>query len=365
MTVATWVITITSGITSAIGIYAMIPSERYAIFLASLAGLAITMLLVAAWSYMFEHTRRRDLKLLLALPPILAIVALVSTWSNATALVGPAAVRMHLKEFAAQYQPAINEAQRRGEGNASIVDAINSEAAAFAADVEGEVKEGRLTGSPGRGAVTITLERVADKLASMSEAVTQAAEDNNTAILAATKAFADLQILAERDDTRPGHVKEATEELRSAIIKIDSVSPARTVAAMLPAIDGISGSLLEPEGAGFAAKQRDAINEHIEPRLESMQQALAELADKSVGETDNLPIYEPITPPEAVLRYGAQFPVQWAIAAALDAAPMVFLFLLILGPYGNRGETAEELRMSIGEAIKVRDALNRLQTEAQ
>lgn len=361
MRAATWVITITSGVTSAIGIHVMIPSERYAIFLACMAGLAITMLLTSIWTYLFNHTGQKDLRLLLAVPVIIPIIAAISTWSNATALVGPAAMRMHIKSFASEYQESINEAQRRGESNTRIVAAISSEAAAFKADVKGEIEDGRLTGSPGRGTVTITLERIAEKLESMSVASMKASEENAIYINAASESYTRLLILAERDSTRPSDVKEATERLRSAIIKIDEVSPAKTVTAMMPLIAGISDTLLQPKGDGFKKKQLEAINIHIKPRLESMQENLIALAKDASGETVNMPNYDPITRPEAVLKYGDQFPVQWAIAGALDAAPLLFLLLLLLGPNGNKNDEIEELSVTIGDALKIKRALDILE----
>lgn len=331
MRAALWTVTIVSGVTSALGIYLMIPRESYAPFLAAMAGLAITMLLTASWTYLYQHTRDR-LRLLLGLVFFLPVIAVVSTWSNATALAGPAAVRMHLKQFVAAYNAPVNEAQRRGERNARIVAAVAAEAAAFQADVAGEVKEGRLTGAPGRGAVTITLERVADQLDAMTQQVEQAAEQNAQAITTATDAFAALQVLAEQERPATGDVKAATERLRMAIIRIDEVSPANVVAALLPGVEGVMNSLLRPEGEGFAARQRAAIEDHIRPRLESIRDNLAELAKSTQGSTAGMPGYEPITPPEAAVGYYRHFPVQWSISAALDLAPLVFLVLLLLGP---------------------------------
>jgi hypothetical protein len=180
--------------------------------------------------------------------------------------------------------------------------------------------------------VTITLERVADQLDAMTEQVEQAAEQNAQAISAATDAFAALQVLAEQERPATGDVKAATERLRMAIIRIDEVSPANVVAALLPGVEGVMSSLLTPEGQGFAARQRAAIEDHIRPRLQSIRDNLAELAKTTQGSTAGMPGYEPITPPEAAVAYHRHFPVQWSISAALDVAPLVFLVLLLLGP---------------------------------
>jgi hypothetical protein len=267
---------------------------------------------------------------------------------------------MHIKNFASEYQGVLSDAQRRGDSNIRIVSSLSSEASAFRSDVEGELKEGRLTGSKGRGVVTITLERIAEKLESMVLEVKKVSKENVAYIVAANEAYARLLVLSERNDTKPEDVKEVTERLRSSIIKISEVSPDKVVSAMLPSIEGIVNSLLQPEGEGFKLKQLEAINNHIKPRVESMLVNLEELANGESLDIGSLPSYDPITRPEAVLKYGNQFPVQWAIAIALDLSPLVFLILLVLGPNGKREDAFDELSVTVGDAIKMQHASERL-----
>ena len=109
---ATVAVTLASGVMSTIGVYEVLATNRaYGFYLSLLVGVVITAMLSGAWRYLFHAFPRahgRTLTLLtLLLVPFLALVFLVSTWTNATAIVGGPALNMHNRHFLDQYERAL------------------------------------------------------------------------------------------------------------------------------------------------------------------------------------------------------------------------------------------------------------------
>lgn len=332
---ATLTVTLASGVMSTIGVYEVLAGSRaYSLSLSLLVGIVITAMLSGAWAYLFHampRARGRALvHLSLLLPPFLALVFLISTWTNATAIVGGPALNMHNRQFLNAYEQALEAVNRQVEGSERTLAAIRAEAAAFRNDVDGEIADGRLTGYAGRGVVSGTLEQIADKLEQMVLEV-EAASVSTAAISAeASTAFANLQAHLERGHNDPVFVKARLEEIRQAIIQLNEQSPAAVLAAMLPTIrQGISFPSVQAANSRLGARQVEALESAVLPRVEQTFAALESLAIETAGETVELPRFEHLSAPEAAMRYFTQFPIYWGMAIAIDAMPLFFLILLV------------------------------------
>jgi hypothetical protein len=332
---ATLTVTLASGVMSTIGVYEVLAGSRaYSLSLSLLIGVVITAMLSGAWTYLFHAMPRaqgRELAhLALLLLPFLALVFLISTWTNATAVVGGPALNMHNRQFLSAYEHALEAVNRQVEGSERTLAAIRAEAAAFRTDVEGEIAQGRLTGYAGRGVVSGTLEQIADKLDQMVIEV-EAASVSTAAISAeASAAFAELQVHLEQGHNDPAFVKERLEHIRQAVIQLNEQSPAAVLAAMLPTIrQGISFPSVQAGLGGLGARQAEALERSVLPRVEQTFAALEALALETAGETVELPRFEHLSAPEAAMRYFAHFPIYWGMAIAIDAMPLFFLILLV------------------------------------
>lgn len=331
---ATLTVTLTSGVMSTIGVYEVLAANRaYGFHLSLMVGVVITAMLSGAWSYLFHAVPRARgaalVNLTLLLVPFLALVFLVSTWTNATAIVGGPALNMHNRQFLSEYEHALEAVDRQVDASARTLAAIRAEASAFRADVEGEIAQGRLTGYAGRGVVSGTLEQIADKLDGMVVEVEKASESAAEVSAEASTAFAELQAHLDRGMSEPAYVKERLERVRQAVIQLNEQSPAAVLAAVLPAIrEGIAFREADGGSAGLRERQSAALARSVIPRVEQTFVALEDLAVRTAGETVELPRFEHLTAPEAAMRYMGQFPIYWGMAIAIDAMPLFFLILL-------------------------------------
>ena len=343
---ATLTVTLASGVMSTIGVYEVLAANRaYGFYLSLLVGVVITAMLSGAWRYLFHAVPRAEgralVNLSLLLVPFLALVFLISTWTNATAVVGGPALNMHNRHFLTEYERALEAVNRQVEASGRTLAAMRSEATAFRADVEGEIAEGRLTGFAGRGAVSGTLEQIADKLDGMvAEAEAAGAAAAQISADAGT-AFAEVQAHLEQGQNEPVFVRDRLERIRHAVIQLHEQSPAAVLAAGLPAnVDGIAFRAADAGSATLRARQAEAL-ELVRPRVEQTYAALGALARETAGEPVELPRFEHLSAPEAAMRYMDQFPIYWGMAIAIDAMPLFFLLLLTVTTL--RGEPGFEL----------------------
>ena len=310
---ATLTVTVASGVMSTIGVYEVLAANRsYGLALSILLGVVITAMLSGAWRYLFhvfpkaQGTQLTSLSILML--PFLGLVFLVSTWTNATAIVGGPALNMHGRLFLDEYAQALDTVNRQVEASEQTLAAMRTEASSFRADVEGEIAEGRLTGDAGRGVVAGTLEQIADKLDSMVAEAEGAAESMALVSKAAGAAFTELQAHLDSGKNDPEFVKGHVDQIRQAVIEMDEKSPAAVLAAMLPTI---RGSISFPTVNGGTAKLRDrqagAFDRFVRPWVEHTFTALEDLAVETAGHRVGLPKFEHLTAPEAAMRYMQHF----------------------------------------------------------
>jgi hypothetical protein len=246
---------------------------------------------------------------------------------------------------------------RQVDASGRTLAAIRSEATAFRADVEGEIAEGRLTGFAGRGAVSGTLEQIADKLDGMvAEAETASASAAQISTDAGA-AFAEVHSHLEQGQNDPAFVRERLERIRRAVIQLHEQSPAAVLAAGLSALeDGIAFRAADGDSAMLRQRQAEALDV-VRPRVEQTFAALGALARETAGEPVELPRFEHLSAPEAAMRYMSQFPIYWGMAIAIDAMPLFFLLLLAATtPRGEPGfePTAGELHQAMAVYANLR-----------
>jgi hypothetical protein len=360
---ATLTVTLASGVMSTIGVYEVLAENRsYGLHLSLLVGVVITAMLSGAWSYLFHAMPRARgaalVNLTLLLVPFIGLVFLISTWTNATAVVGGPALNMHNRQFLTEYEHALETVNRQVEASARTLAAIRAEATAFRADVEGELADGRLTGFAGRGVVSGTLEQIADKLEGMVAEVETASESAAQISAKASTAFGELQVHLEQGKNDPAYVKERLEQIRHAVIQLNEKSPAAVLAAVLPTIrEGIAFRKADGRTEGLRDRQTEALERSVLPRVEKTFAALEDLAQRTAGETVALPKFEHLNASEAAMRYMGQFPIYWGMAIAIDAMPLFFLILLaVTSPRSEPGFelSVNELHLAMATYAELR-----------
>ena len=321
-----------SGVTSTLGIYDSLHASGGGFWLAALLGFVTFVLIFFVWDFFtskMEMASGNQLIFGLAfLPFLLAAIFFLSSWYNAAAIVGPDAQRYHVQKFAMAYEQAVTDAQRKASASAQVAAAVRTETMAFQRDVEEELKHGRLTGMPGRGAVTATLEQVADKLEALTKEVEQAVVINKELLEKASQRLSELLTALDAGQYQVAEIKSKFDELRSSIIELNEGNPAGILKTILPTL---RVSLAQADGKSKRTRDRQKkAMATVEKRIGETVLTLANLAEEKTFDATALPEFESITRTQAAMRYMDVYPVNWATAVAIDLFPAVILILVLL-----------------------------------
>jgi len=362
-----------SGIYTYIGVSGLLESSGSMTFFAAVAySVAVSVGIFVFWAYLMRMlpavssaASRIGLLLSMCLGSI-AIVAM-SSWLNAAALAGSAAVEQHLARTLESYQAALERAHENAVAAQALERDVSRARVTFESLSEQE-QSGELSGIAGQGAVYRLLRQKSEELGSLEDQIaTQHAaiaaefERGNailnrmreltvetTPIKARSVTFAEQSVRLAgvistlRQLSVAGMVKRAADDLRAS--------------AVLPELDGRSGEIRGVQSATIAS-----VLQALEQRSASLMQAAQEVLDLPPPTEAT---YTPISTADAVIRYRHDFIPSWAGAIAIDLLPGVLVFILAITQSvirESRSNVALEQTMTLADLRAALSAMNRLE----
>lgn len=386
------VLAVASGIYTYLGVSSLLEQNGAMSFFAALSySIAVSVGIYVFWSYMLRllpSMRSASGFLGLTLSVIVGSAAIVamSSWLNAAALAGSAAVEQHLENTVRDYQSALEQAHEISLSGQSLGREVERARRNFEELAEQE-KAGALSGTAGRGAVFGVLTQKTEELRTLEDQITaqqdliEDAFDDGNAILARMR---ELTVAAGSIDTRSIQFSEESVKLAGVISRLNQYNVAALVAR---AANDLPASVVLPELDGRNAEIRvaqsstiESVRETLDQRSRTLERAAQEVLDMDPPiET----AYNPISRADAVIRYANNFAPSWAGAIAIDLLPAILVFVLAItqasirrGRDGTSIEdtlTLSELKAAINAmkdievtlAIAEEAATARKQTQAQ
>lgn len=376
-----------SGIYTYLGVRGLLDDTGALTTFAALAySVAVSVGIFVFWSYMLRlvpavrsATARMGLFLAMVLGS-LAIVAM-SSWLNAAALAGSAAVEQHLAKTVQDYQGELEQAHQIAVTAQSLERDVARVRQSFT-DLSEQEATGDLSGIAGRGAVFRVLTQKAEELsaleaqiATQSPRVEQAFAEGN-AILARMRA---LTVEPGPVETRSVEFSEDAVRLAGIITQLRQLSVAPLVAR---AAQDLSASVVLPRLDGATEDARTGQQETIRSVLAVLGQradTLREAAEAVIAmPAPSETTYTPISTADAVILYARNFVPSWAGAIAIDLLPAVLVLILTIvqsairagrdGVSVEESLTLAELRAALAaareiEALGVPDAPQRPTTQ--
>lgn len=333
------VLAIASGIYTFLGVSSLLEDTGAMSFFAAVAySVAVSVGIFVFWSYMLRLLpAMRSTSGLIGLTVStmvgsLAIIAM-SSWLNAAALAGSAAVEQHLERAVRDYQTALEQAHDIALSGQALGREVRRAREAFEA-LAAQERSGQLSGTAGEGAVFRVLTQKTEELRNLEEqinsqqtAIDEAFEDGN-AILGRMRA---LTVAPGPIEQRSVAFAEESVRLAGRISSLNqfSVAPLVTRAA-----EDLPASVVLPELDGRNSSVRDAQSSTIASVLSALDQRSQTLR-RAAGEVLEMepPIetaYNPISSADAVIRYAENFIPSWAGAIAIDLLPGVLVFVLAI-----------------------------------
>lgn len=378
------VLAVASGIYTYLGVSSLLDDNGALSFFAAISySIAVSVGIFVFWSYLMRllpavRTVGARMGLFVAMLLGSAAIIAMSSWLNAAALAGAAAVEQHLAQTVQDYQTALeraNEITVSGQGLGRDVARVRQ---SFE-DLSEQEATGDLSGLAGRGAVFRVLRQKADELAGLEaqiisqQPLVDAAFSEGNATLSRMRA---LTVEPGGIEARSVQFSEEAVRLAGVITQLRQLSVAPLVSR---AAQDLSASVVLPELDGRTAENRAGQQSTITSVLDVLGQRADTLRRAADSVTAMAPpaetIYTPISTADAVIKYAANFVPSWAGAIAIDLLPAVLVLILAITQgaiRSGKGSTGFEETMTLAElraalhAMKdVEAALHRANEEAE
>lgn len=331
------VLAIASGIYTYLGVSSLLDDNGALSFFAAVSySIAVSVGIFVFWSYLMRllpavRTAASRLGLLCSMALGSVAIIAMSSWLNAAALAGAAAVETHLARTVQDYQAALEQTNAIAVSGQSLGRDVARVRQSFQ-DLSEQEATGNLSGLAGRGAVFRVLIQKSDELAALE---TQIAEQE----IFVAQAFAEGNAILSRMralTVEPGPVDgrsilfaEEAVRLAGIITQLRQLSVAPLVSR---AAQDLAASAVLPELDARTDQARGDQQATITSVLQLLSQR-AETLRLAAQTVIAMPppadtVYTPISTADAVIKYAGNFVPSWAGAIAIDLLPAVLVFIL-------------------------------------
>jgi len=331
------VLAIASGIYTYLGVTSLLEDTGAMSFFAAVAySVAVSVGIFVFWSYMLRllpSMRSAGGFIGLTVSTMVGSLAIIamSSWLNAAALAGSAAVEQHLDLTVRDYQNALEQAHDIALSAQALEREVRRAREAFEALAEQE-RSGELSGTAGEGAVYRVLRQKTEELQSLEAQIAEqqplidAAFEQGNEILGRMRG---LTVAPGPVEQRSVAFSEESVRLAGVISNLNQFSVALLVAraaadlpasVVLPELDGRTNSVREAQSTTIGS-----VLDALDQRSRTLGQAAAQVLEM---EPPQETAYNPISSADAVIRYASSFAPSWAGAIAIDLLPGVLVFVL-------------------------------------
>jgi hypothetical protein len=369
------VLALASGVYTYLGVRSLLDGSPTAVFFAAIIySASVSVGIYAFWSYMarfYPHVigaaSRGAMVGVMALG--CAMIIAMSSWLNAAALAGSAALEQHLAETVQDYTADLDQAHQNALAAQSLLPDIQRTSERFARLAEDERENGALTGTTGSGSVVQLLSQMSSQLSELEAGVLASRERVATLFDEGRSHLATMRTLV----SAPGAIAPRSDDFSAEVVALSGVITSLEQTSIAPSVKraaedlslGFIAPVADGRGADLADRQ-DQVMQTIRASVAAQSQVLSQAADDILARE---PVAErrfvPLSSAEAVLRYAADFIPAWAGAISIDLLPAVLVFILAVVhgairrqeerlPFAERITAAELL-----EAMEVQRALGR------
>tara|TARA_R110002020_G_scaffold239934_8_gene452521 strand:+ start:3596 stop:4852 length:1257 start_codon:yes stop_codon:yes gene_type:complete len=331
------ILAVASGIYTYLGVRGLLDdSGALSLFAAIAYSAAVSTGIFVFWSYLLRllpamRTTATRLWLVLAMVIGSGAIIAMSSWLNAAALAGSAAVEQHLARTVQDYQASLERAHEVSlQGQALGLDVARTRQSFE--DLSAQEAGGGLSGLAGRGAVFRVLTQKSDELAALEELI-QAQE------LPIAAAFAEGNAILSRMralTVAPGAVEDRSVQFSEEAVRLAGVITTLRQLSVASLVDRSARDLaqsvvlprLDATNAGGQAAQQATITSLLEVLAQRAETLQAAASDVLALEPASDVIYTPISTADAVILYARNFVPSWAGAIAIDLLPAVLVMIV-------------------------------------
>ena len=369
------VLSAASGIYTYLGVSSLLDDNgAMSAFAAVAYSVAVSVGIFVFWSYMMRlfpavRSVRARVGLLGAMGlGSLAIVAM-SSWLNAAALAGSAAVEQHLANTVQEYQGSLERANTIALSAQGLERDVARVRQSFV-DLSEQEATGNLSGLAGRGAVFRVLRQKSAELAGLEAQIATQTPLVSAAFTEGNQILSRMRALT----VEPGPVEARSVEFSEQAVRLAGLITQLRQLSVAPlvvrAAQDLAASVVLPELDGSTVETRTAQGSTIEAVLEVLQQRATTLQTAAEAVVAMPPpaetTYTPISSADAVILYARNFVPSWAGAIAIDLLPAVLVLILAVTQTAirsGREGTAVEDSLTLAELRAAVGALREMESE--
>ena len=360
--ITTAILALAAGVYTYLGVRELLNGSPTTVFFAAVIySVAVSVGIYAFWVFLMTfmpHVVTRGGRAMMfgcmALGSLMIVA--MSSWLNASALAGAAAIQQHLAISVQNYTRDLDAANTNAIAAQGLLPDIQLASSRFSKLAEAE-RAGSLTGTSGSGTVVQLLTQMSNQLDSLGQqvqangkSVTGLFEEGGKHLAKMRNLISDRGPIATRSDAF------ASESLALmgviANLQQTSVAPAVKRAAA-----SLSSGFIAPAagGRGDLADRQTAVVGKVESSIAQQAASLADAADKILQTPRVEPQrFQAMNPAEAVLRYAGDFIPSWAGAISIDLMPAVLVLILCVVHAAIRREgmpEAADADLTAGEML--------------
>ena len=349
------VLAVASGIYTYLGVSSLLDDNGAMSAFAAIAySAAVSVGIFVFWSYMLRlfpavRSARAQVGLLGTMSLGSVAIIAMSSWLNAAALAGSAAVEQHLAETVQDYQGSLERAHEITLSAQGLERDVARVRQSFE-DLSEQEATGGLSGLAGRGAVFRVLRQKSAELSGLEAQIATQTPLVNDAFVEGNQILSRMRALT----VEPGPVEARSVEFSEQAVRLAGLITRLRQLSVAPLVEraaqDLSASVVLPELDGSSVEVRGNQASTITAVLEVLAQRAATLERAAQDVLAMAPptetTYTPISSADAVIKYARNFVPSWAGAIAIDLLPAVLVFILAITQgairEGREGSAIEE-----------------------
>lgn len=357
-----------SGVYTYLGVRSLLDGEATMVFFAAVIySAAVSVGIYGFWTYLIRFVPDvRDLASRLGLVAVMALgsamIIAMSSWLNAAALAGSAAVEQHLATTIEGYTADLDQANSNAIAAQSLLPDIQRASERFARLAEEERESGALTGSSGSGSVVQLLSQMSAQMRELEASIVASRETVSLLFDEGQGHLATMRGLVSGSGAVAPRADKFGEEAVALTAVISALEQTSIAPSVSRAAADLSAGFIAPVADGRSADlagRQDAVMARVRASVAAQSEALSAAA----GEILALPRvaerrFVPLSAAEAVLLYASSFLPSWAGAISIDLMPAVLVGIMAI-VYGairrDEDELTEADLITAGDMLRALD----------
>lgn len=343
------VLALASGVYTYLGVRGLLDGTATFVFFAAIIySAAVSVAIYAFWTFMLRFvplvtSAAGRVALFLTMAVGCFMIMAMSSWLNAAALAGSAALEQHLAVNLEEYVADLDRAHGNALAAQSLLPDVQRAADRFRKLADDERSSGALTGTTGSGSVVQLLTQMSAQMTELGTTITNSREQVQGLFDEGSRHLSKMrELVSGTGDIAPRSDQFAAESvaLNAVITSLQSTDVAPSVKR---ASEDLAAGFIAPVADGGTTdlvNRQDAVMDTVRDAVAAQSAQLAQAADEILKQPEVAPHrFVPLSSAEAVLRYWSDFIPSWAGAISIDLLPVVLVLVLMIVHDAMRRET--------------------------